>query len=408
MKNRINDQLTLPCSAIIKNRLGKSAMSENMATRDYKCNAELVELYRRWSAGGAGLLITGNVMIDASALGEPSNVVMEKNKQDPFLKKWAQAGSQHDTHIWVQLNHPGKQSPKFLSKKPVAPSAIELNAPLNRMFNRPKELSETEIFDLIERFGTAAKMSKEAGFTGVQIHGAHGYLISQFLSPIHNQRHDKWGGSLENRMRFPVEVYHRIRRYVGPQFPVSIKLNSADFQRGGFTEDESIEVARTLSELGMDLIEISGGSYEAPEMMGVSKKKSTREREAYFLDYCEKIRMTVKTPLMLTGGFRTLKGMEETLESGACDMIGLGRSLAINPEFPNQLLSGSNIQSEVVPLTTGSKMLDQLVPLEITWYTEQLHRMGKGLDPKPDLGAKTSIVHTLFSLGIKNLKRVRG
>ena len=408
MKNRINDQLTLPCRAIIKNRLGKSAMSENMATRDYKCNAELVELYRRWSAGGAGLLITGNVMIDASALGEPSNVVMEKNKQDPFLKKWAQAGSQHDTHIWVQLNHPGKQSPKFLSKKPVAPSAIELNAPLNRMFNRPKELSETEIFDLIERFGTAAKMSKEAGFTGVQIHGAHGYLISQFLSPIHNQRHDKWGGSLENRMRFPVEVYHRIRSYVGPQFPVSIKLNSADFQRGGFTEDESIEVARTLSELGMDLIEISGGSYEAPEMMGVSKKKSTREREAYFLDYCEKIRMTVKTPLMLTGGFRTLKGMEETLESGACDMIGLGRSLAINPEFPNQLLSGSNIQSEVVPLTTGSKMLDQLVPLEITWYTEQLHRMGKGLDPKPDLGAKTSIVHTLFSLGIKNLKRVRG
>ncbi len=408
MKNRINDQLTLPCSAIIKNRLGKSAMSENMATRDYKCNAELVELYRRWSAGGAGLLITGNVMIDASALGEPSNVVMEKNKQDPFLKKWAQAGSQYDTHIWVQLNHPGKQSPKFLSKKPVAPSAIELNAPLNRMFNRPKELSETEIFDLIERFGTAAKMSKEAGFTGVQIHGAHGYLISQFLSPIHNQRHDKWGGSLENRMRFPVEVYHRIRSYVGPQFPVSIKLNSADFQRGGFTEDESIEVARTLSELGMDLIEISGGSYEAPEMMGVSKKKSTREREAYFLDYCEKIRMTVKTPLMLTGGFRTLKGMEETLESGACDMIGLGRSLAINPEFPNQLLSGSNIQSEVVPLTTGSKMLDQLVPLEITWYTEQLHRMGKGLDPKPNLGAKTSIVHTLFSLGIKNLKRVRG
>jgi 2,4-dienoyl-CoA reductase-like NADH-dependent reductase (Old Yellow Enzyme family) len=403
----ITKELVLPCGAIIKNRIGKSAMSENMGTKDLKSNQSFVNVYEMWASGGSGLLITGNVMIDSNALGEPRNVVIEKGLDHNHLKAWANAGKKNNTHIWTQLNHPGKQSPKFLSPLPVSPSAIGLRPPLDRMFNKPRALSEAEIQDIILRFGYAAKISKEVGFTGVQIHGAHGYLVSQFLSPLHNQRNDKWGGSLENRMRFVHEIYDAIRREVGPGFPIGIKLNSADFQRGGFTNEESMDVIESLSKRGMDLIEVSGGTYEAPEMTGVRHKNSTREREAYFIDYCEKIRSRVKTPLMLTGGFRSIEGMESTLESGACDVIGLARSLAINPQFPNQLFAGQNSVSEVKQLTTGIKAIDKIVPIEITWYTDQIHRMGRGLSPDKNLSVKGSVLRTIMSMGLQGLKRVR-
>ena len=387
-------------------------MSENMASADHRVNQKFISLYSRWAKGGAGLLITGNIMIDHRALGEPRNLVFEDGVDTAGLSEWTRAGTQNGTHFWAQLNHPGRQSPKFLSPEPVAPSAIALGAPLNRLFNQPRALMEEEILDLTARYATAAKIAKAVGFTGVQIHGAHGYLVSQFLSPRSNQRTDRWGGSLENRMRFVTEVYKAIRSTVGPTFPVGIKLNSADFQQGGFSSQDSIEVARALSALGMDLIEISGGTYEAPEMTGKSKKKSTLVREAYFLEYCEQIRKQVKTPLMLTGGFRSYDGMSAALESGACDMVGLARCLAIDPDFPNHLMAlhPPNRQcapSQVKPLTTGIKALDRLFPLEITWYASQLHRMGKGLDPKPNLSVIGSVVSTLLSLGRGNLKRVR-
>jgi len=141
--------------------------------------------------------------------------------------------------------------------------------------------------------------------------------------------------------------------------------------------------------------------------MGSTQRKSTKKREAYFLDYCEKVRKVIDTPLMLTGGFRSLEGMAEALESGACDMIGLGRSLVLNPNFPNQLMAGEAVESEVHPLSTGWKKLDKIFPLEITWYTQQIHRMGKGLAPNPNMSVKASVLSTIFSIGIAGLKRVR-
>lgn len=407
MTEKISSPLMLPCGIVLKNRFGKSAMSENMASAGHVANPKFATLYRRWAQGGAGLLISGNIMVDSLALGEPGNVVFEKDRLNEQAQEWAKAGTENGAALWAQLNHPGKQSPKFLSKTPVAPSAVPLKAPLDRIFNTPKELTEEEILNIISRFAYAAKLAQDLGFTGVQIHGAHGYLVSQFLSAHHNRREDNWGGSLENRMRFVISIYHAIRETVGPRFPVAIKLNSADFQKGGFTEEESMQVVSRLSQLGMDLIEISGGTYEAQEMMGTPRKDSTRTREAYFLDYCEKVRKIVKTPLMLTGGFRTLEGMNEALSSDACDMVGLGRALVLNPEFPNQLLSGQNVKSEVHFLSTGWKSVDKHFPLEITWYTQQIHRMGKGLDPKPDLSVKASVFQALFSMGWQGLKRVR-
>ncbi len=404
----ITDNLTLPCGATIKNRIGKSAMSENMGSKGFLSNRSFHTLYGRWADGGTGLLITGNVMVDQRALGEARNVVIEKGIKDPSLKGWAEAGKKHQTHIWVQLNHPGKQSPKFLSAVPVAPSAIPLKKPLNRVFNTPRALSDTEIMDIIERFAYAAKVCKENGFTGVQIHGAHGYLVSQFLSPTHNQRTDKWGGSIENRMRFVSEIYQAIRAEVGPEFPVSIKLNSADFQKGGFTKEDSMAVVKHLSDLGMDLIEISGGTYETPVMTGTNVKESTKVREAYFLEYCEEVRKIVKSPLMLTGGFRSSQGMNDALATGVCDMVGIARSLAINPEFSNELLSGKDAKSLVKPLSTGFLFLDRTFPLEIVWYTDQIHLLGKGQDPNIHRSPLRSVLGMVWELGINVLKKVRG
>jgi 2,4-dienoyl-CoA reductase-like NADH-dependent reductase (Old Yellow Enzyme family) len=403
--------LTLPCGAVLKNRLAKSAMSENMALRNFEPNQKFERVYKRWSSGGVGLIITGNVMIDARYLGEPRNVAIGPSFAGmSALKKWAQAGTQNQTHLWMQINHPGKQSPNILSKEPVAPSAIAFEAPLSKLFNKPRALSEQEVLETIERYTFTALKAKEAGFTGVQIHGAHGYLVSQFLSPRHNQRTDKWGGSLENRMRFALSIYESMRKALGKSFPISIKINSADFQKGGFSEDDCLRVVEALSQAGVDLIEISGGTYEAPKMMGAKSgamKESTQKREAYFLEFCEKVRAVVKTSIMLTGGFRSSVGIEHALASKACDVVGLARSVALNPDFPNQLLSGKSVESAVRPLTTGIKAVDHLLPLEIIWYTQQIHRMGKGKAPNPKANALCSLLANLAATGWQSLSRVR-
>lgn len=406
----IDQKIQLSCGAIIKNRIVKSAMSENMA-HSHCPEVEFERLYERWANGGTGLVITGNVMIDPRALGELNNVVVSKEVSCfSQLRQWAKAGRKNDTHLWMQLNHPGKQTPKFICKDPVAPSAVGYNSYLKKYFNQPRELEEHEILDIINRFAYAAKVAKDTGFSGVQIHGAHGYLVAQFLSPLHNQRQDKWGGSLENRMRFVLAVYHAIRAEVGDKFPVGIKLNSSDFQRGGLTHKESIVVGKKLAQAGIDLLELSGGTYESTVMMdGVMDgvKESTRQREAYFAEYCKDMKKNLNVPIILTGGFRSSQAMKEALLANDCDMIGLARSLAIEPDFANKILTQKNAISKVKSLTSGIKSLDKLIPLEITWYTQQLHRMGMGKNPKPNYPVQMSLLKTIMQLGVDSLKRVR-
>lgn len=202
--NKLYQTLTLPNGSVVKNRFFKSAMSEAFGTIDHRPTTKLITLYESWAEGGVGLSVTGNVMIDRRALGEPGNVVVEDERDLEMLAKWAKAGTKNNTALWMQINHPGKQAPKMVTKEPVAPSAIPLSGSLKKLFNPPRELNHLEIKDLITRFGKTAKIAKAAGFTGVQIHAAHGYLISQFLSPYHNKRNDDWGGSLakSNAIRF--------------------------------------------------------------------------------------------------------------------------------------------------------------------------------------------------------------
>ena len=399
--------LDLPCGVRLPNRILKSAMSEALGTPTHAPSAALPRLYGRWAAGGLGVSVTGNVMVDRRALGEPGNVVVEDDRDLDALKAWAEAGTAHGTQLWMQLNHPGKQSPSFLSKETVAPSAVGFGPALAKAFAVPRALTEAEIEDLVRRFGAAAAVARQAGFSGVQIHGAHGYLVSQFLSPHHNRRTDRWGGSLENRARFAREVYAEIRRQVGPDFPVSIKINSADFQKGGFSEEESVEVIASLAERGIDLVEVSGGTYEAPAMTGAKQKESTRQREGYFLAFVERVRQQVGVPLAVTGGFRTAAGMAAAVTDGAADVVGLARTLAIHPDFPAQVLAGDDPDNRVRRIRTGVKAVDQVAMLDITWYETQLARMGAGRDPDPTMSPWWSLGHTLWTSGAQAFRMRR-
>lgn len=401
LTHSIAQPLTLKNGTVIKNRIMKSAMSEALGSWDNRMTEQLVRLYDRWAKGGAGLLVTGNVMIDRRALGEPGNLVVEDDRDIELLKEWAAAGTKNDTQLWMQINHPGKQVMRTLVKDPVAPSAIGFRPELSSYFATPRALEENEITDIIKRFGNTAAIAQQAGFTGVQIHGAHGYLVSQFLSGHHNQRTDQWGGNADNRRRFVMEVYNEIRRRVGRDFVVAIKLNSADFQRGGFTEEESLDVIRALSKAGIDHIEVSGGTYEKPAMAGkkFKQKSSTRQREAYFLDFAEKARDAVNTPLAVTGGFRNPDAMNQAIESGAIDMVGLARLLAIEPEAPHRLLAGNKSRHQVKPITTGIKAVDKMALMEVMWYGRQLRRMGNGNQTKPRESALKSLLANVVENG---------
>ena len=404
----LQQALTLPNGSRLKNRLAKSAMSEALGTTDNHATEALVRLYGRWAAGGIGLLITGNAMIDRRALGEPNNVAIEDDSDMPLLQRWAAAGQADGTQLWVQLNHPGRQSPKGLNAENVSPSAVPFSPALQAFFAPPRALTEDEIVALIQRFARSAGIVKRAGFSGVQIHAAHGYLVSQFLSPLTNQRSDQWGGSAENRRRFVLEVYRAMRAEVGPTFPIGIKLNSADFQQGGFSEDESLAVIQALHEEGIDLVELSGGTYEAPAMSDQKRHRaSTLAREAYFLEFAEKVRAAVPVPLMVTGGFRSLGGMATALSSGAMDLIGLARGLAIEPDLPQRLLAGHEPQYAVRPISTGIKAIDRMALMEVVWYSRQLRRMAKGQAPKPNESGLWSFCANLLHNGVGTWKTRR-
>ncbi|WTZ47056.1 nitroreductase family deazaflavin-dependent oxidoreductase [Nocardia sp. NBC_01388] len=389
----LHDPLPLASGQVLPNRIMKSALSEGLGTPDNAPGERLERLYARWSAGGYGLIVTGNVMVDSRHCGEPGNVAMEDERHLGALTRWATVAKAGGSKVWVQLNHPGRQANPLVTRtRTVAPSAIGVSIP---GIPAPRALTEDEILDIITRFGTSARIAEAAGFDGVQIHGAHGYLVSQFLSPRSNQRTDDWGGDPKRRMRFVLEVVRSIRDAVSPGFGLGIKLNSADFQRGGFTEDESRAVIEQLSAERVDMIEISGGSYESPAMLDrpSTVPDSTRAREAYFLDYAESARAAAgSVPIAVTGGFRSRAAMSEAVATATCDMVGLGRPTAVFPTAAADLLTNGTEMLRPPAITlglpprlaanSGLKAFDGA--LDLQWHTDQLHILGAGNDPDPD------------------------
>ncbi len=396
----IAQPLTLPCGATVKNRLCKGAMTERLAGTQGVPSAELNRLYAAWSAGGAGLLLTGNVMVDRNHLEAPGNVVIDgapDASRRAALEAWATACTANDTQAWMQLSHSGRQTQKIVNPNPKAPSALTVALP-GGQFGKPVALTEAEILEVIGKFAQAAKVAREVGFTGVQIHGAHGYLISSFLSPRTNVREDEWGGDLAGRARFLLEIVRAVRAAVGTDFPVSVKLNSADFQKGGFAFEDSQAVAGWLDLEGVDLIEVSGGTYEQPAMMRLAGmeavaeqvvRESTRARESYFQRFAPEMRAHVsRAKLMVTGGFRSAEGMADAIANDGIDMIGLGRPLCVDPDAPGKLLRGeiASMERWEDRLQLGPGWFSATSPVPMLramnafalqgWYYEQLLRIG--------------------------------
>src|SRR5882757_3205721 len=405
----VNTPLILPCGVSLPNRLVKGAMSEFMADFRNRATEKLQTLYRTFGRNGPGLLLTGNVQIDGQHLEHGGNVVIQGIQdaaQLTALRNWSSAAKEGGSQIWMQLSHAGRQTQQSINPSPKAPSATKVELPGNK-FGTPVALTEPEILDLIERFGFAASVARETGFDGVELHAAHGYLFSQFLSPRSNLRDDEWGGDLAGRARFLLEVVRTIRKHVGPDFPIGIKLNSADFQRGGFSFEDSQIVASWLDEASVDLIEISGGTWEQPKMANIEGiepafdpfvSKASRDREAYFARFAPEMRKHLKrTKLMVTGGFRTAQGMADAIANDGVDLIGLGRPLCLTPDAAATLLRGEpvDLRQPEHRLRLGGGLLGPQSPIKLvrainglgsmTWYNEQIIRLGAGLAPDREM-----------------------
>jgi len=417
MTKAFTQPLALPCGAELPNRLSKAAMTEGLATSNGLPTKELERLYGLWSDGGAGMLLSGNIIIDKDHLERPGNVVIDRapdQEMQEALAGWAKAATRNGNHFWAQISHAGRQTQKMVNPSPKAPSAIKLDLP-GGQFGEPVALTIPEIEEIIYRFGVCAGAVKDSGFTGVQIHAAHGYLISQFLSPRSNHRTDEYGGSLANRARILLATVASVRAAVGSDFPISVKLNSADFQKGGFAFEDSLQVAQWLEEASIDLIEISGGTYEQPKLLGLvgmeeeevqNVAQSTLRREAYFVDFAVAMQEKVTVPLMVTGGFRQSVVMSEALETGGADVIGLGRPMCVMTDAPIQLINGlaelPRYESSLSLFPKWLAWLGDLKPLKTAatfavqyWYYAQIDAMGRTGSPAPDLSVFQATQQTM-------------
>ncbi|WP_248796265.1 NADH:flavin oxidoreductase/NADH oxidase family protein [Pseudomonas sp. MWU13-2105] len=389
--------LLLPNGVQIPNRIAKAAMEENMADLDNAPSAQLMELYRAWADGEPGLLLTGNVMIDRRAMTGPGGVVLEDERHLDKFRQWAAIGRAKGAQFWMQINHPGRQTMANLGQTAWAPSAVALDlGGFSKMFAEPRPMSEADIDEVIGRFATSARLAEQAGFSGVQIHAAHGYLISQFLSPLSNRRSDRWGGSLENRARLLLSVVTAVRALVSPSFCVAVKLNSADFQRGGFDADDARQVIEWLNDLPVDLIELSGGSYEAPAMQGEARDGRTLAREAYFMEMAGELAKVARMPVMVTGGIRRLPIVEQVLDSGIA-MAGIATALAVDPYLPRHWREGRDSHPQLPPILWKKKPLAALASMAVVKF--QLQRLSKGKRPHPEVSAAWALLLDRLFIG---------
>jgi len=371
--------LVLRSGARLRNRIAKAAMEEGMAGSSQLPDERLISLYRRWGAGGAGLLITGNVMVHAEALTGPGGVVLDDRAPlDPFTR-WAEAGTAGGAAMWMQISHPGRQVQARMPGVAWGPSAVAVElGKHSKRFGQPVAMTKEQISATVKRFATAAGLAERAGFDGVEVHAAHGYLLSQFLSPLVNKRRDEWGGGLENRARLLLDVVRAIRMVVSSSLTVAVKLNSADFQRGGFDANDAAKVIAMLEPLGVDLVELSGGSYESPAMAGRPAGARTAAREAYFLELAAELARTSPLPLMLTGGITRRDTAEAVLASGVA-LIGMATAMAVTPDLPDRWRAGLEATQRLEPVTWPDKTLASAASMSLARH--QMRRITRGQDP---------------------------
>ncbi|KAJ9103774.1 hypothetical protein QFC21_002236 [Naganishia friedmannii] len=374
-QSKIFTPLDLPNGTTIRNRIAKAAMEESLAdVATSTPSKQLINLYATWAKGGSGVIITGHVMVDRSAMSGPGDVALDADSNLTMFQEWAAVSRIHGAQVWMQINHPGRQMRTDLGQQAYAPSAIPLDVGgASRLFCQPKEMPDSMVESVIERFVATARLAEEAGFNGVEVHAAHGYLISQFLSPLVNKRTDRWGGSPENRARVLYSVVRRIRAAVNPSFAVAVKINSADFQRGGFSPSDAIDVVGTLNTLGVDCIELSGGSYESPAMV----IRIDSSKGSAYLEFAKEIVNVATVPIMLTGGISRRKVMEQVLDAGVA-IVGLTTALALVPDLPVRLQRGERIPTaKTTPPNWSSKTLASAANLGVVKWNMRKHSKGE-------------------------------
>ncbi|KXG54656.1 Aldolase-type TIM barrel [Penicillium griseofulvum] len=414
MPSPLADPVKLPCGLVLPNRLSKAAMAEMIAKTNQPTNA-LVDAYEQWSDGGWGSILTGNVQVDVNHMGSPFDPALHNEYTDSKTnsalveqwKKYADACQKHGTPAIAQICHPGRQSFRVAGHRgmfaqTLAPSAVPMKVGDSYLesligclvWSKPKEMTTQDIERVIRQFVDTARLMADAGFSGIELHGAHGYLVDQFLNSKTNHRTDAYGGTPEKRARFILEILSQTRKVVPSTFAIGIKLNSADHSSATF--EETMTQISLLAEAGIDFMEISGGTYEDPKMVGYGKANAaapkssrTAAREAFFLEFSKEVRQRhPELVLMLTGGFRTRAGAEAAIRDDACDLVGIGRPAAIDPKFPRLLLDESVGDDKAqLPLNKAPvPWYTRFLPLhligagaESTYYAAQVQRLGKGV-----------------------------
>lgn len=318
------EALELPCGVVLKNRIAKSAMSDSLGDGTGHPTSEQNRLYQRWAEGGLAVSIIGEVQPTPDYAEKPGNLVLNAQSDLEKFRALAEQGGQNGSQLWLQLGHAGALSYAPISS-PKGPSALDLPG------LRCEGMTQDEIDRVPMGFAETARLAQHAGFGGVQIHAAHGFLLSQFLSPLFNKRSDGYGGSITNRMKLLLNSIEATRAAVGPDFPIAVKLNSSDQLEGGLGEDDAIQVVAALDTSSVDLIDISGGTY----FPGAKSASDSAGRGPYFIEFAKRARRVTSKPLMLTGGFKTRAQAEEAVRSGAVDVVGLARALVLEPALPN-------------------------------------------------------------------------
>lgn len=353
------EPLKLPCGVTLKNRIAKSAMSDSLGDGTGHPTAEQIRLYQRWAAGGLAVSIIGEVQGTAGFAEKPGNLVLNETSDLDRFRELAQRGGENDTELWLQLGHAGTLAYAPTST-PKGPSALDLPG------LRCAELTIEEIQQLPSEFARTARLARQAGFGGVQVHAAHGFLLSQFLSPLFNKRSDEYGGSIANRARLLLETIEATRAAVGPNFPIAVKLNSSDQLEGGFDTEDALKVVEALDRSSADLIDISGGTY----FPGARSASDGAGRGPYFIEFAKRARLVTTKPLMQTGGFKTRTQAEDAVASGAVDIVGLARALVLEPSLPDFW------KADQIPEPAFPRFPDAPEGGITAWYTMRLTEIG--------------------------------
>ena len=387
--------LTLPNGSVLSNRICRAAMDSVLADANHAPGSRQIRLYQRWAEGGAGLIITGSVMIDRHALSSPGSALLDSDRYLPQFAKWARVCRSRGAQVWMQLGHPGRQMLASMGNSACAPSAIPLQLPETGMeFATPRAMTEAEISEVIASFARSALLAQRAGFDGVQIDAGHGHLLSQFLSPLSNQRDDQWGGCLANRARLLLDCVKAVRGQVKPGFCVSVKLNCSDFIAGGFGGNEAAQLIGMLNPLGLDLLEITGGTYASPAMFGLPADHTALPLEGYFLPQAQTLLAAAQMPLQLTGGIRSRAGAETALQQGMA-MVGLATALAQQPDLPLRWQAGESLQPDSATQADGTPPSAVALLMQTT---ERLGQMAAGRQPRSAISPQLAMLSSQIRL----------